>query len=76
MGTGKTYPEGMPKANETDAKKAASQSSRVPKTVTVGKAGAKRAILSPAVRSRHHEAIKEAVEKVVASRDAACKASL
>jgi hypothetical protein len=66
----------MPKANKADAQKTASPSSRVHKTVTAGKADAKRTILSPAVRSRHHEAIKEAVEKVVASRDAAWKVSL
>lgn len=60
----------MAPSQESTAKKSATKKTKAHKT------SEKRTILSPAVRSRHHEAIKEAVEKVFANREAACKGSL
>lgn len=59
------YTSFMPATQEKPAKKTKARK-RIPK----------RTILSPAVPSRHYEAIREAVEKVVAKREAASKDSV
>ncbi|HKV13025.1 MAG TPA: hypothetical protein VJ725_33090 [Thermoanaerobaculia bacterium] len=61
---GSGYTPSMSATQEKSAKKTKA-CKRVPKRI----------ILSPAVPSRHYEAIREAVEKVVAKREAASKGS-